>query len=200
MRASFISAGLMAALVVVASPVVLSRTAAAADLYGENYSEAPPPDYYDDDPAPPADRYDRKHYSEAPPPDRYDNRYDESDRRPVDPPPGSIKDGYPVPMPPPARYGEEPPPRRVERFACLDRWQIKRELRRSGWTDLRPLGGDGRVVHALARRFDSSTSFRLRVDRCSGEVLAARPEFLRTFAYRDREPYWPERRWDRYRY
>lgn len=200
MRASFLTAGLMTALVLAASPLPFSRAASAADLYGETYSEAPPPDDYDDDPALQdrygQDRYGDGRYSEAPPSDRYEDRYG----RPLDPPPGSIKDGYPVPMPPPARYSE-PPPRRVERFACLDRWQIKRELRRSGWTDLRPLGGDGRVVHALARRFDSSTSFRLRVDRCSGEVLAARPEYLRTFAYGEREPYWPEqRRWDRHRY
>jgi hypothetical protein len=197
MRASFITASLMTALVLAGTQLSFSRAASAADLYGEDYSEAPPPSdapgYYDDEDAPPQDHGNRGRYSEAPPPDRYDDRYD----RAPEPPRGSIKDGYPVPQPPPARYSE--PPRR-DRYACLDRWQIKRELRREGWTDLRPVGGDGRIVHALARRFDSSTRFRLRVDRCSGEVLAARPEFLRTFAFREREPYWPERRRDRYRY
>lgn len=198
MRASFITASLMTALVLAGTQLPFSRAASAADLYGEDYSEgAPPsdgPDYYaDDDNASPQDQYDQGRYSEAPPPDRYDEPYDRGAE-----PRGSIKDGYPVPVPPPARYSEPPP--RQDRYACLDRWQIKRELRREGWRDVRPLGGDGGVVHILARRFDSSSNFRLRVDRCSGAVIAARPEYLRTFAFREREPYWPERRWDRHRY
>ncbi len=196
MRASFITASLMTALVLAASPFSFSRAASAADLYGEDYSEGVPPtdgpEYYDDEDAAPQD-YDRGRYSEAPPPDRYQQPY----RRGIEPPPGSIKDGYPVPMPPPERYSESP---RRERYACLDRWQIKRELRREGWTDLRPLGGDGERVRVRARRIDSGRVFTLRVDRCSGDVLAARPEYLRTFAFRDREDYWPEHRWDRNRY
>jgi hypothetical protein len=203
MRASFVTASLMSVLVVAASQLPSAREAVAADLYGEDYSEGAPPsdgaDYYDDESAPPQAGYDdggynRGRYSEAPPPGRYDERYD----RVPEPPRGSIKDGYPVPVPPPARYSE-PLPRR-ERYACLDRWQIKQGLRREGWVDLRPVGGDGERVRIRARRVDSGRVFMLRVDRCSGEVVAARPEYLRTFAFRERNDYWPERRWDRHRY
>ncbi|WBT37429.1 hypothetical protein [Hyphomicrobium sp. DMF-1] len=192
MRASFITASLMTALVLASSHVVGSRAASAADLYGDGYGSEPPydergyaeerdPGPYDDEDLPPPGRY-----SEAPPPDRYSAPYDRAP--PIEPPRGSIKDGYPVPMPPP-RYGDVRP----GRYACLERWQIKRQLRRDGWVDLQPVGGDGREVGVRARRVDSGRVFMLRVDRCSGEILAARPHYLRTFAHRDR--YWPERRW-----
>jgi hypothetical protein len=198
MRASFITASLMTALVLAGTQLPFSRAASAADLYGEDYSEGAPPsdglDYYadDDNNTSPQDQYDQGRYSEAPPPDRYEEPYDRGAE-----PRGSIKDGYPVPVQPPARYSEPQP--RHDRYACLDRWQIKRELRREGWTDLRPVGDDGQRVGVRARRIDSGRVFVLRVDRCSGEVLAARPEYLRTFAFRDRERYWPGR-WDRNRY
>ncbi len=179
MRASILTTCLMtAAIACVTLP--LSRGATAADLYGEGVE---PP--YDDG------GYAEERYSEAPPPgDRYQERYDAA---PVEPQRGSIKDGYPVPVPPP-RYSEPAPdryvPARPERFACLERWQIRQQLRRDGWDDIRPMGGDGGFVSIRARRFDSGRLFQLRVDRCSGAVLAARPHYLRTFAYRD----W---RWDR---
>jgi hypothetical protein len=169
----------------------LSGAASAADLDGEGYAEPPYDDgsYRDDgfgegvsdggygeegDPAQP--RYDR--YGAAPSPDRYREPYDAGE--PIEPRQGSIKDGYPVPMPPPhasappPRYGDTRPPR-AERYACLDRWQIKRRLRGEGWSGIRPVGGNGGIVHMRARRFDSSSLFGLRVDRCSGAVLAARP-------------------------
>lgn len=184
MRASFITSCLTAAIVLAAAP--LSRTASAADPYGEGYAEPSYDDAYE--------AYDEGYprYGEARPPERYEGPYDEED----EPLPGSIKDGYPVPVPPPAasapppRYAERPPVR-VERYerheryaACLDRWQIRRELRREGWRDIRPLGGDGTIVHVHARRAGSGRPFDLRVDRCSGEVLSARPHY-RGVAYRD---------------
>lgn len=191
MRASFITRCLATALVLAAAPLLFPRAASAADLYGEGYAEPPPYEdnaydegaYGDEDGPPPryADRY-----GEAPSPDGDDELYDA-----VEPAPGSIKDGYPVPMPPPRvteRLPERYAPDRYapERYACLDRWQIRRALHREGWSDIRPMGGDGRVVKIRARRFDSSSVFRLRVDRCSGRVLAARPDHLRSYAYRER--------------
>lgn len=178
MRAPFITGWLTAAVVAAALP--LSHAASAADLYGDGYGE--PPSY--DDSAYAHDGYPR--YGEAQP--EPDDAYDD------EPLPGSVKDGYPVPMPPPAasapppRYAERPPVR-VERYAgCLDRWQIRRELRREGWDDIRPLGGDDGIVHIRARRHESGRPFELRVDRCSGEVLAAEPRHHhrhRGVAYRD---------------
>lgn len=189
MRASIITGCLMTAFVVAVS-LPLTR-ASAADLDGDEYAE---PQYdeqmSDQDYGEERDQQPGR-YGEAPPLDRYQDRYDEDryDDEADDSRRGSIKDGYPVPMPPPRasapppRYVDRPPPR-ADQYACLERWQIKRRLRGEGWTALRPLGGDGRIVHILARRFDSSSDFRLRIDRCSGAVIAARPE-VRQYAYRD---------------
>jgi hypothetical protein len=183
MRASFITAGLMTALVLVAAPLP-RQTASAADL-GEDYAEPPYAEggddgAYDDGAyanAPAYDERSRHSYSET---HEYEQSYDAAE-----PPRGSVKDGYPVPVPPP-RYGDRRPDR-VEHFAtCLDTWQIRRRLRGEGWSGIRPMGGDGGIVHIQARRFDSSSIFHLRVDRCSGAVIAARPERLRSFALRER--------------
>jgi hypothetical protein len=48
------------------------------------------------------------------------------------------------------------------------------------------MGGNGGIVHIRATRVDSSSIFRLRVERCTGQVLAAKPQYLRSFAYRER--------------
>jgi hypothetical protein len=164
----------------------LTTAARAADLDGEAYVEPP----YDD----------RGYADETGGPDDYDARSGYAAPRNGGPPgygaaeplPGSIKDGYPVPMPPP-RYTEERTYQRVERIerraehhGCLARWEVRRSLNRDGWADIRPMGGDGATVRIRATRFDSGRTFNLRVDRCSGEVIAARPHFLRSYAYRDR--------------
>lgn len=158
MRASLFTGCLTAALAAAVLP--LPHAASAADLYGDDYAAQ-----------------------------SYDDAYDTGPMRP-----GSIKDGYPVPVPPPEasapppRYAERPPVR-VERYTerydvCLERWEVRSELRREGWNDIRPMGGDGSIVHIRARRYDSRRLFDLRVDRCSGEVLAVRPAH-RGVAYRD---------------
>jgi hypothetical protein len=72
---------------------------------------------------------------------------------------------------------------------------VRNRLRGEGWVDLRPL--DRRDGWALlrARRIDSGRVFTLRIDRCSGEIVDARPHYLRAFG-----AYAP-RRWERaYRY
>ncbi|WP_334150649.1 hypothetical protein [Hyphomicrobium sp.] len=205
MRASLTLGCLMSACIAAAA---LPRPAAAADPdegYGvEPYIEVPYDDGveggsadgygghdgYDDERAPPpGDRFG------AAPPDRlrgaYPGRGDEAGRWDGVPASrsGSVKDGYPVPMPaprasaPPPRHVERPPVR-IGRHVCLDHWQIRRRLRWEGWTGVRPLGGGGGIVRMRAGRFDSSSIFDLRVDRCSGEVLAAWPR-ARHFAHRD---------------
>ncbi|WP_072397082.1 hypothetical protein [Hyphomicrobium sp. CS1GBMeth3] len=179
MRASISTACLTAALVLAAA-LPLSRAASAEDLYDDDYVNPSYDTAYDD-------RYpDNGEPRRA---ERYDEPYDDGGETL----PGSVKDGYPVPVPPPEANAPPPPPRyaerppvRVERYeeACLGRWEIRRELRRDGWRDLRPEGGDGNIVHMRARRAGTGHPFDLRVDRCSGEVLAARP-FYRGVAYRD---------------
>jgi hypothetical protein len=179
MKASFVSATLMVAVALAAAPL---GPASAADLDGDAYAPIDEPGYdggYEDD------------YGEAPPHGYAPGGH--ADR------PGSIKDGYPVPVPhgagraaaPADRYEAPPPrytgPRRAgPRYACLETWQIRRQLRREGWRHIQPMGGNGGIVHIRATRVDSSSIFRLRVERCTGQVLAAKPQYLRSFAYRER--------------
>lgn len=167
MSASPITIRLMTA----AAALLLSHAAFAADLYGEGYEDQP---------------YAEGAYGE----DTYEEYRDEARA----PPAGSIKDGYPVPQPPPAadvrRYERIERTERVQRYArCLERWEIRDRLRHEGWSWIRPMGGDGRIVHIHARRFGAGRPFELTVDRCSGDVLAAHPRYLRSFAFGDRRPW-----------
>ncbi len=173
MSARLYAAGILAALTFTAS-------ANAADLYGENYY---PP--RDDVP------YDERYAERAPypPPGAYDERCDDDacarpdrysyDGQPHDEYPGSIKDGYATPVPPHHRYAERWDGGYDGR--CIPRWQIRRNLRADGWTDLRPLEREGAIATIRARRHDSGRIFTLRVDRCSGEIVDARPHYLREF-------------------
>lgn len=187
MRASTATAGAFAALVLAASPLLSG--AASAEPYGDDYDDA----VYAEEYVYESETYDRappRRYGNAEPEPRYNSYKDD----PVDAP-GSIKDGYPVPMPPPA-YGEAPPPRplppkRVDRFACLDSWQVEHRLRDDGWTDIRALHTRQGVTSIRARRIDTGRPFSLRVDRCSGELISARPRLKVFGAHR----HWPERRW-----
>lgn len=181
----------LAAAVVAAMTFVAAQEVRAADLYGENYN--PPPDsgeYYDEGPAGACD--DRGRCDEALPSRRYSDRGAYSYERDDDGyRGGSVKDGYPVPVSPPApRYREGN--YRAE-ASCLPRWQIKRRLREDGWVDLRPIDRDGPIVSVKARRVQSGRMFTLDIDRCTGEIVHARREFLRTFGAYD-PPRWYDRR------
>jgi hypothetical protein len=190
------TASLLAAVAFVASTPTGAGSARAADLSG------PPPQYdqgYDEGyDGRGGDRY-APDDDAGPPPSGYEERYGEAppdvdaDRYEGPPPQGSLKDGYPVPVQPP-RYGDRPPERYDDRYACLDPGRIAHRLHAGGWYDVRPVGGEGPLVRVQARRYDSSSLFLLRVDRCTGAVASARPLFLRTFAYAPR----PWRRWDRW--
>lgn len=182
MKASFVPAFW----IVVALATAVVTPLEAADLDEGPYGGAP----YDEP------GYGEEDYGGAePPPARYGEAPDqvEPDR------PGSIKDGYPVPVPEPRaadrtyggveRYDRRPPRHYAPRYACLEAWQIRRKLRHEGWRQIRPEGGHDGIVHIRARRFDSSSVFRLRVERCSGEILAAKPYYLRSFADGDRRPW-----------
>jgi hypothetical protein len=182
----------------------------AADLYGENYYPPQDAEPYDDPRYAEPDRYPppRAPYEQGPAQfdngyvgpeqgDRYVDRrgpnggdpYGDAPFRDDDPYQGSLKDGF---GPPPPRFAD----RSYGRYGnCLPRWQVRNRLRGEGWVDLRPL--DRRDGWALlrARRIDSGRVFTLRIDRCSGEIVDARPHYLRAFG-----AYAP-RRWERaYRY
>jgi hypothetical protein len=177
MRAEIVAATVFTALLIAApSP------GRAADLYGEGYQ----PPY--DEGGYAERRYSERDYDEdVPPEERYDERYPGPDR------PGSIKDGYPVPVAPP-HYGY----RGQDRYACADKWEVRRHLRNDGWVDFRVFDASGPVVALRARRIDTGRVFLLRVEKCSGEVVNAEPFYLRSFGAYAPRPW--ERPWHRPHY
>ena len=100
---------------------------------------------------------------------RYRERYDE----PV-PPRGSVKDGYPIPQGPQA-YAAAPPPPGPR---CLSKVGIQQALHEQGWRDFDNVEVRGDMAFMNARG-DSGRRYELRIDSCNGEVLNARPEYVR---------------------
>lgn len=82
----------------------------------------------------------------------------------------SYKDG-PVYVEP-RRHSERP--LRYERYdyRCTPRRLIRRRLARQGWCNFSPVGMRPHVAIVDARR--DGRAYRLRIDRCTGEVLHAR--------------------------
>ena len=56
---------------------------------------------------------------------------------------------------------------------CVQRWQIRENLHRHGWFGFHNRRIRGRVIKINAERRDGCI-FRLRVDRCTGEILRKR--------------------------
>jgi hypothetical protein len=189
MRGWVLAAGLLAA--------AAATGAQAADLY-----DGPPPDRYGsayDDPryadiyrypvpppryaAPPPRAFER--YAEPPIPRervyREDERYE------------------PKYLPGPPRHSYAEPPR-AHADRCLPREVVKERLLRSGWHDFHDGDVRGEIATVRARR-PSGRLFDLVIDRCSGEIVDARPlEPRRIGPYAEGSPYGygPQpRRWDR---
>jgi len=155
---------------------------------------------------------------EGPPPGRYGSAYD--DPRYADiykyprppayaPPPGPVYGGPPIPRErvyrdrddyydrgddrAPRRYSYAEP-RRPYAEGCVPREEVKERLLRQGWQDFHDgsVRGDVATVHA---RRPSGRPFLLTIDRCSGDIVSARPLEGRPYG-----PYAydaPPRRWDR---
>jgi hypothetical protein len=168
--------------VVAALSVASAAPARATDIYDRYGPRAAAPD---DDP-----RYGDVFTHPAPPPARRyaEPRYEEP--RYVEPPrddyvPRDRRDryGYLAPMNPP-RYqdyeGEREP-------HCLPRAEIKRSLVHEGWRDFHELELRGGLALINARR-PNGQLYALRVDRCSGEIVKAKPLHERPvpYAYGDR--------------
>jgi hypothetical protein len=81
--------------------------------------------------------------------------------------------GYLEPFPRPPRFAEYHPPREGH---CVPRHEIKRELYREGWSDFHDIEIRGEVALLRARRPDGRL-FDLKIDRCSGEIVHARPAY-----------------------
>jgi hypothetical protein len=183
MRSWVLAAGLLAA-------AVTSNAAKAADL-----DEGPPPDRY-------GSAYEDPRYADIyryPRPPAY--------APPPGPPPGYY--GGPVPRERVYRddeddYGRDdrgPPrysnaqPRRPYAGGCVPREQVKAQLAQQGWQDFHDGAIRGEVATVHARR-PSGRLFLLTLDRCSGEVVNARPLEPRPYGpYAYGGP--PPRRWDR---
>jgi hypothetical protein len=166
------SARLAAAFAVAAPLFLLALPASAADLYdprraGSPYDDPRYADIYGDGPAYNRDA-DRDDYEadDAPRAAYKDFNDDEDD------------DDGPAyaPYRRGGRYGD----------ACVPRHVVRDRLRDEGWRDLERLERRDEVVLVRARR-PSGRLFDLTIDRCSGEVVDARPlTFARDYAYGSR--------------
>lgn len=82
----------------------------------------------------------------------------------------------------------EPARRRADYDPCVPRDVARDRLQADGWGGFRDFERRGRVVLVQARR-PSGRRFDLVIDRCSGEIIEARPlplDDFRSYAYRSR--------------
>ena len=103
-------------------------------------------------------------------PSRYTERYEYQERsyRPPVPPETVYRDDEYLPGP--RRYAED------QRFgaSCLPRHEIRRRLQNDGWGDFHELELRGETASVRARR-PNGELYDLRVDRCTGAIVHARP-------------------------
>jgi hypothetical protein len=124
--------------------------------------------------------YDDPRYADlygTPPPQRYEERYAQPYR-----PPHEQRYSHPVPSEPvyrdrhPRQYSEvHPSPRAYSAGpGCLAKDEISYNLERDGWRDFHdPQVIDRGSAFVKARR--QGRAFQLKLDRCSGDIIAARP-------------------------
>ncbi|MGE0767742.1 MAG: hypothetical protein AB7L90_14860 [Hyphomicrobiaceae bacterium] len=149
----------LAATLLAAAVLLGSRPGAAADL---DYGYVPPPDRYGsayDDP-----RY-RDLYAPEPP-----RAYRFEPRSYADvPPPGPIPPGrvYPDRF---ADWGPSPDWRFAD--GCLPRREVRHRLHQAGWHNFHDIEIGRSWARVTASRPNGDV-FRLKVDRCNGEVLRA---------------------------
>lgn len=143
----------------------------AADIY-DRYGQGPSP--YDDPRYADVYGYPSPPVADAPPP-AYGARYER---------PYAYFDEAPAPRDP---YGYLRPMRPRADIGCMPREDIRRSLMREGWGDFRNLEIEGNTATLHARR-PSGQPYRLRVDRCTGDIVRAHPLDERPvpYAYRDR--------------
>jgi hypothetical protein len=150
----WLPAGLIAAFAFAAPPAM------AADLYGEapRYEEDYGGDRY-------AERYREERYDE--------NGYGYGHR-------GSTKDGYLPPLERAPRFSDDGYGNGYGRgygygrHACAPKWQIRRRLVDHGWRNFERLAVRPDVVVLRAER-PNGRAFDLKLDRCTGEIIAERP-------------------------
>ena len=158
-----------------AVPLLLAVTsvpASAGDLYdssprtGSAYDDPRYADIYGDRPA---RRYDAPRYAEPryEEPRVYSPRYAER-HEPL--PPRAYRDEYLAPMPGVKRFDRH---NDYDRSACIDKGEARQRLIESGWRDFQDLELRADMALITARR-GNGQAYRLKLDRCTGEILNAR--------------------------
>jgi hypothetical protein len=145
--------------------------ASAGDIYdkaprhGSAYDDPRYADIYGDAPV---RRYEPPRY--APPPSygppRYAERYEPREHSEYD----DRSRYYLRPMPGVRRFDGR---RYADRGGCVDRRDIRDQLIAEGWRDFNDLEIRGEVALITARR-PNGHAYRLKLDRCSGDILHAR--------------------------
>jgi hypothetical protein len=145
-------------------------SASAADLYN-TYPSPRTGSAYEDP------RYADLYGTPPPPPSRYEERYAPSYK-----PPHEHRYSHPVPSEPiypdrtPRQYSEVYPSPRAYSAGprCLAKDEISYNLERDGWREFHdPQVIDRGTAYVKARR--QGRMFQLKLDRCSGDIIAARP-------------------------
>ncbi len=165
MAVAVTSAGLA---IMIATPTG-SSPAFAADLYN-SYPYPRTGSAYDDP------RY-ADLYGGPPPPARHDERF-----APPYKPPHDYRYSHPVPSEPiyrdqyPRRFSEAPRDHRAYSAGpqCLAKDDISINLEREGWREFH----DPQVIDrgtAFVKATRHGRTFQLKLDRCSGDIIAARP-------------------------
>jgi hypothetical protein len=170
-----IASGVFAGMATLSAP---SAPANAADIYDKYGSRAP--SAYDDP------RY-ADIYTLPPPPPRH-----------VEAPPPYVEPRYERPYAyndyesvPRDRYGHlrpiAPQRYRTAQPICQSHDEIRRSLRDDGWRDFQDVEIRDQTAIIQARR-PSGQPYNLKIDRCSGDIVNARPlgERPLPYAYRDR--------------
>ena len=136
--------------------------------------------------------YDDPRYADIyghPPPRHAEPRYAPPPPVVVERPPYDQPYGYRDEVAPRDRYGYLRPMRPPLRAddGCMPPREIRRSLRGEGWREFEDLELRGATAVIRARR-PNGKPYELEVDRCSGDIVHARPLFDRPvpYAYRDR--------------
>lgn len=173
-----------AALAAMVGLVAQAASAWAADIYdgptygsrsGSAYDDPRYADIYGDDP--PLQRHARPYQPPYAPAEPYVRR----DRY-----------GYLPPLPAPPRFDEHPRYTSHGAGPCVPRTEIRRGLIADGWGEFSDLELRDRVAVVTASR-PNGQAYRLRVDRCTGEIVQARP-----LEHERGDNYAGRRRYDRY--
>lgn len=183
--------GTAAAALLAAAIATTAGAAAAADLsyepyeqkYGSPYDDPRYADVYRHPPArhaPYRDSHAHKHADHDDDDDDQSHREDDDDDDEA-PPRHAYRDrGYLPPMRDGPRYSH------VDRHRdghCVPRHLIKHRLRAEGWGDFHDLELGGDVAYVRARR-PSGRLFELKVHRCTGEIVTARPYGPQAYGHR----------------